>query len=428
MMRSDSQIKLARKDAPPVTFAAHWWGFTISLSEAATQLLNDFDKIAGQIIESIGDELTEGVAELVVAYIKLRTAVIKLEDNGSGIKLVSPWIAPTLLIPFPNDAHFDDGQLRWSVYSDGSGWSDEVKMNNDYTEDGPSLAVHDEKLFCVARGAIGDETLYWMYYDIPDVVDGQTHGTSGTWTSYAPIRQINNLNQGAQSQQSPGLASYNGQLWCVYQGAGSSTAPIYVATFNFNDYDPNDPNKSGWTVNAAPIPNVQTNGAPAVAVYRGILVCVYVGADNALYSIGYNPSSGWGESARLDGTWAGYGESTALCVYNDRLYCVYRGGHGNYWYAILDDQSWRFGNSSQVPGGVSSTDGPFMAVFEGKMLVAHRSNGNDETIYVCTFDGSNWTDVPISGVKSAKRPGIVHYQQPGATQDQLLMMHRGIST
>ena len=98
-----------------------WWGYVLHLNEDATQLLEQIDKFGEKLTAVLPPEIRP-ISKAIKYYLKLRNVAIKLEDRGQGVKLVSPWIAPTLLVPLPDGPHVDDSQLRWSTLSnDDSG-------------------------------------------------------------------------------------------------------------------------------------------------------------------------------------------------------------------------------------------------------------------------------------------------------------------
>lgn len=112
----------------------------------------------------MGEEI-EPIADTIVAYIKLRQAVIEAEDQGTGVQLVSPWPMPALLVPLPDPLHVDDSQLRWTTTDGQNGWVAEQKMNSAFSETGPVLAVFQNKLFCVYKGGGSNNNIYYMSFD-----------------------------------------------------------------------------------------------------------------------------------------------------------------------------------------------------------------------------------------------------------------------
>jgi len=341
-------LQLWSIDNVRITCDSHWWGFVLHLNEDATQLLEKITDLEVKLVEVLGEEV-KPIAGLIQAYLKARNIVIKAEDRGQGVRLVSPWIMPTLLVPLPEgDAHIDDTQLRWTVFDSGQGWADEQKMKTEFSDFGPSLAAFQDQLYCVYRGSGSDSQLSWTRFD-------------GSWSDYQRIPN-------AYTSEGPSLAVFQGRLYCVYRGAGSDSQLSWM-TFDGNSW----------------------------SNYQGI---------HDAYTF-YGPS---------------------LAVFQGRLYCVYRGGDGDPFLSWIsfDGSSWTY---FQRIHDANSSAGPSIAAFENKLYCVYRGSGSDLQLSWTTFDGSNWTDYQrIGGAYSSFQPAIVLYRHPSGTRDQLLCMHRGIST
>ncbi|WP_322886651.1 hypothetical protein U8C40_10915 [Sinorhizobium medicae] len=384
-----------------VTYSYDWWGFTLTLNEDATQALQDVENWVVKIAAALPAEL-DWLGDVIAGYLYARQLIIQAEDKGAGVKLVSPWIAPTLLIPFPANAHIDDGQLRWSVcgFVDAEhttlSWCDETKMTDVFSEDGPALAVHQDQLYCVARGGGSDSALWWMKY--------QT-----SWSTYTQIRDD------VFSAYGPALASYNGLLYCLARGAGSDSQIWWMY------YDGN-----GWS-QYTPFPHVFTASGPALAVYNSRLFCVARGNEDDLWWMAYDGEN-WSQYTQIPNAMTG--ATPALCEYNGKLYCVHKGTgrDNNLWFLSYDDQNG-WSQDNVISSSVYTADGPSLAVFDNRLFCAARGNENDQGLWWLYFDGLDWSQYrPIANAKSARRPAIVHYQQPKSSRDQLLMMHRGVES
>lgn len=399
-----------------VKFDSHWWGFEIHLNEAATKLLGDIDEWAEKIIGVLGDEL-EGIGEVIVAYIKLRQAVIDLEDKGTGVRLVSPWIMPTLLVPLPDDQHIDDSQLRWTTFDEQNGWSGEQKMAKVFSEDGPSLAGFQDKLFCVARGGGSDQSLWWMSFD-------------GSWSTYQQIPRPGG-GAGPWSASAPALAVFQNKLYCVHRGQGPDQS-LWWFTFDGNNWslDQQIPSPGGgagpWSATGV-----------GLAVFQNKLYCVHRGSgDNQeLWWFSFDGNN-WSADQRIPGPGGGPGPwsagAPALAVFQNKLYCVHRGSGDNQelWWFTFDGNNWS--TDQRIPGvgsvyGPWSASGPGLAVFQNKLYCVHRGSGDNQYLWWFSFDGNNWSrDIENSGATSAYQPGIAVYRHPYGTRDQLLCMHRGV--
>jgi hypothetical protein len=402
-----------------VSCETKWWGYTLHLNEDATQLLEDIDTWAGKLLGCLPGEL-KPVGKAIQMYLKLRNVIIKAEDRGEGVKLVSPWIMPTLLAPLPDSQHIDDSQLRWtSLVDDQDGWSDEQKMAKVFSEDGPALAGFQDKLFCVARGGGSDQSLWWMSFD-------------GSWSTYQQIPRPGG-GAGPWSACAPALAVFQNKLYCVHRGQGDDQS-LWWFTFDGNNWsaDQQIPRPGGG-------PGPWSASGVGLAVFQNKLYCVHrgQGPDQSLWWFTFDGNN-WSLDQQIPRPGGGAGPwsagAPALAVYQDQLYCVHRGADSDQslWWFTFDGNNW--GLDQQIPGvgsiyGPWSAAGPGLAVFQNKLYCLHRGEGPDQYLWWFSFDGSNWSqDTKNTGAASAYQPGIVVYRHPNGTRDQLLCVHRGVQS
>ncbi|WNG60366.1 hypothetical protein F0U59_40895 [Archangium gephyra] len=380
----------------------HWWGFVLHLNEDATQLLEEIDKYAAKLTAALPAE-AKPVASLIKYYLKLRNVVIKLEDKGQGVRLVSPWIMPTLLVPLPDNRHVDDSQLRWSTFSSDSGgegpWSDEQKLQQVFSESGPSLAVFQEKLFCVARGAGNDQALWWMTFD-------------GGWSPYQKISDH------VLSAAAPALAVFQGKLHVVARGAGSDQTLWWMT------YDGN-----AWSAYQRISEHVLSADGPALAEFDGKLHLVARGAgkDTCLWWMTYDGRS-WSTYQKIS-DYVFSENGPALAKFDGKLHLVARGTgkDQNLWWMTYDGYAWS--TYRKISDYVFSADTPALAEFQGKLHLLSRGSGKDQNLWWMTYDGGSWSQYrKIDNVYSAYKPGLANYRDPNGTRDQLLCVHRGLKT
>ncbi|MGB7444879.1 MAG: hypothetical protein WA919_27740 [Coleofasciculaceae cyanobacterium] len=307
----------------------NWWGFTLHLNEDATQLLEQIDKFADELVSALGSEL-EPIAGLIQAYLKARNIVIKAEDKGEGVKLVSPWAMPTLLIPLPEHKHINDSRLRWTAFNpETSSWCEENKMHDDYSADGPALAELQDKLYCVARGAGRDSHLWWMVFD-------------GEWGTYRKIKDVFSAND-------PALAEFQGKLYCVARGAGGDSH-LWWMTFDGHN----------WS-KYQKIDYVYSEDGPGLVEFQGKLYCVARGAgDSNLWWMTFDGHN-WSKYQKInDHVFAG--DTPSLAVFQNKLYCVARGaGDSNLWWTTFDGNSWS--QYQKFNNGIQSAKKPALTTY-----------------------------------------------------------------
>lgn len=368
-----------------ITSDEHWWGYVLHLNEDATQLLADIDEFAGKLAGAPPGEL-KPIGDLIKYYLMIRNDIIKSEDRGQGVKLVSPWTMPTLLAPLPEHQHFDDSQLRWTAHDPIQGsWVDEQKLNKVYSEGGPALAAFQDKLYCIARGAGNDTHLWWMTFD-------------GQWSDYNELYY-------SYSDDDPSLAVHNEELYCAFKGTDNM---LWWMKWQ----------GGGWTQNQR-VDTAFTLSGPGLVSFHGNLYCVTRGSDDSLWwmtSDGYY----WSQNQRIQGAYTA--AAPALAVYNDKLYCVSTGRDSSLWWTAHDGYSW---TPHRQIFHTFAYDGPSLAVFDGRLYCAVR--GTNENFWWNYFDGWNWSvHTQVEGVRSARRPGLVVYRHPAGTRDQILCVHRGV--
>ncbi|MBM7116237.1 hypothetical protein [Archangium primigenium] len=387
-----------------VRLETHWWGFTLHLNEAATQLLEQIDKWEGYLVKVLGSELGP-CASLIKYYLKARNLIIKAEDqNGLGVRLVSPWIMPTLLVPLPETGgHVDDSQLRWSAFDPSSGaWGPEQKLSHVYAEYGAELAVFQDKLFCVARGGGSDSHLWWMTFD-------------GEWSTYEQV------GGSVFSADAPGLAAYQGKLHLVARGGGNDQ------TFWWSTFDGH-----GWSGYQQILGGHATSQCgPALVEFQGKLHLVArgSGSDSSLWWTTFD-GHGWSRYQQIHGDRASSICSPSLVVFQGKLHLLARGSgkDQSIWWMTYDGNTWT--TYQQIRGGHAySQSSPSLTVFQDTLYLVARGGGKDQTLWWTTFDGQGWGQYRQSdGVHTWMRPRIITYRHPSGTRDQLLCVNRGIET
>ncbi|WP_030993445.1 hypothetical protein [Streptomyces sp. NRRL S-1813] len=94
------QAEQARKDLEAmgieVEFHTKWWGFELHCNQEAIEGLQEIRDLVLQIVENF---LPKPLAQVISAVAQLQKLWMKEVSKGHGAKLVSPWFAPTMLIP-----------------------------------------------------------------------------------------------------------------------------------------------------------------------------------------------------------------------------------------------------------------------------------------------------------------------------------------
>lgn len=127
----------------------------------------------------------------------------------------------------------------------------------------------------------------------------------------------------------------------------------------------------------------------------------------------------WNEDAMFPGHASA--ANPAAAVFNGRLILAHR-GYGNsdqqlWWTEFDPDKGW---SEDRTFGAHSSAAGPALAVFRGQLHCVHRGSGNDTSLWHTTFDGTRWsTDQKLPAHKSSVGPALAVYN------NELHCVHRG---
>ena len=182
-----------------------------------------------------------------------------------------------------------DDNLWWATY-DGNAdlkWSDQQPLRDRGSNEGPALAVFQDKLFMAWRGVSGDQDLYWATYDESD---------PRKWTDQHPLTD-------RASFDVPALAAFQGKFFMAWRGV-EGDENLYWAT-----YDESDPRK--WT-NQHPLTDRGSTEGPGLAVLQNKLYMVWKGVqdidenDERLFWATYDESNprNWTDQSIMERTTA----------------------------------------------------------------------------------------------------------------------------
>ncbi|MET8862087.1 hypothetical protein ABZW11_03930 [Nonomuraea sp. NPDC004580] len=369
---------------------ARWWGFEIHLNESAALLAAEIPQLIAQSAATVvGGWLTPVIERAV----RGKAAWIASIARPYGVKLVSPWTAPGMLVPARQDGRpAGESGLYWAVHEPEQGWSADQRFVDHFSVTSPALGEFQDRLFLAHRGGAGDASLWWTVYDAEE-----------GWSEDQRFPQH-------LSQAAPALAAYDGRLYCVHRGAGDDTA-LWWTRFD----------GASWSQDER-LPRHFSESAPALAAYDGQLYCVHRGAgDDALWWTRWDGSS-WSQDQRLPGHSSR--SNPALAVYRGHLYCVHRGAGDDtaLWWTRWDGSTW---SPDQRLPGHHAGEGPALTVYKDRLYCVHRGTA-DQSLWWSSFNGSAWSsDERLPGHYSGESPAIMAYRDRNATRDQLLVLHKG---
>ncbi|MFI5831368.1 hypothetical protein ACIA6C_29620 [Streptomyces sp. NPDC051578] len=324
---------------------------------------------------------------------------IQAVSKGGGVKLVSPWFSPTMLVPKALDAPPDPGDpsLWWTVLVPGKGWSEDQQFTDHVTGANPALAEYKGNLYCVHRGTNAhddDHNLWWTVFD-PD-------------KGWSPDAKFPNH----MSDAGPALATFGGKLHCVHRG--TNTGHLFHTFFD----------GTRWSQDTK-LPAHMSSTGPALAVFGGKLHLVHRGVDDdaSLFHATYDGTR-WSPDIKLPAH--ATGANPALAEFQGKLHLVHR-GMGNdlsLFHATYNGTGWS--RDTKLPGH-ESVQGPALAVFDNKLYCIHRGYGTaDQNLWWSTYSGSSWsTDQRFPNHWSGPGPAAIAYRDKYGTENQLLVVHRG---
>ncbi|MEU9198139.1 hypothetical protein [Streptomyces hundungensis] len=376
-----------------VQFRAKWWGFEVHMNQEA---VDAYLEIKDLIADIIGEFLKEPLSSLVALAAMAQKLWVQAVAQGHGCKLVSPWFAPTMLIPvalIPTD----DFNLWWTVFQPGQGWNEDTKFPAHTSAANPAAAVFNGRLILVHRGYggnDGDQQLWWTAFD-PD----------NGWAEDVRF-------PGHSSAAGPALAVFNGKLHCVHRGHGSDTQ-LWHATFD----------GTSWSADTK-LPAHSSSVGPALAVFGGKLHMLHKGGstDSQLWHATFDGTR-WSTDTKLPAH--STASNPALAEYGGKLHLVHRGSTDTQlWHATFNGTSWS--PDTKLPAH-SSLEGPSLAVFDNRLYCVHRGHGGgDQQLWWASYNGSSWSaDQMFPGHSSGAGPAAVVYRDKNGTQDQLMVVHRG---
>uniref|UniRef100_UPI002FDC3E2B hypothetical protein n=1 Tax=Streptomyces sp. IBSBF 3136 TaxID=2903524 RepID=UPI002FDC3E2B len=158
--RAERAVEQLAARGVEVGTSTHWWGFAIHLNAEAANTAADISDLIG---DAAGNILPSPFNKIVEAYCKVKAVLIKAVSAGYGCRLVSPWFAPGMLVPV-SKAPDKDTSLWWTVFQEGKGWSEDQRFPAHASQDDPSLAVLDGKLWAIHRGGGSDKSLWETSY------------------------------------------------------------------------------------------------------------------------------------------------------------------------------------------------------------------------------------------------------------------------
>ncbi len=213
------------------------------------------------------------------------------------------------------------------------------------------------------------------------------------------------------SNGNPALANWDTGALAVWNGISDDTR-IWCSQYNQsqNAWSPQYLTKLAGTNRP-----IQSGASPAILSLNGVLFMVWRGEGNneSLYYATSTDGYTWVGNWQIAG--ANSSHQPALINFNGYPVLCFKGlsGDGGIYTTTfnLNDQQW----VPVVPTGpFGTTDGPTLAVYQGRLFMAWKGDGNDTSLWWATtsnnLDQNAWSSQSnIPGVGSAAQPAAVVY-------------------
>src|SRR6266567_175641 len=145
-----------------------------------------------------------------------------------------------------------------------------------------------------------------------------------------------------------------------------------------------------------------------LACSRRLLPTLLIALCASFWGSDVSAQIGWAPQQNIGGVGSSVGPS--LAVFQGRLYAAWKGASndgGIYW-SSFDGRGWA---PQQNISGVGTSGGPSLAVCPSRLYVAWKGASNDSGIYWSSFDGRGWAPQQnIGGVGSSVGPSLTEFQ------------------
>ncbi|MCX4391694.1 hypothetical protein [Streptomyces sp. NBC_01767] len=252
--------------------------------------------------------------------------------------------------------------------------------------------------------AVFHEDLYCVYQGRGDnpALWWTAHRADGSWSEDRPFPAHHTLG-------SPALAVFQDRLYCAHRG-GSGDWGMALTSYDGDGWSPD-----------RPVPDAGSVYGPALAVFHDALHLAYADAAQRIMVTTSRDGRTWDTPEPVPG--CATTRSPALAVYDGALHMLHSNPKdGAIHWTRLRDTTWT--SEGALPGHRTRSN-IGLAVFDGKLMCVHRDPARQQ-LWWSAFDGTGWsTDTEIPGHSSKYGAALAVYRDRTGTRDQLLSIHRG---
>ena len=260
---------------------------------------------------------------------------------------------------------------------------------------------------------------------------------AGIYVAYTPDSNLSiggawrliRLNGAINTSDTPGTVSFGGRLYVLYKGSGSDSRIFVAQPRSVKDLL----NGKAWSTN--PLNGaINTGSAPGIAVLNDTPYMLYKGAgiDTNVYiarSAGNRIGDGNSWSAKRLNPAINTNHAPAVAAFGGVLYLFYKGsGDDNIWIArssgdVFDGNAW---TANRLNPGINTSTAPGVVVYGGYLYVFYKGSGGDTNIYIARaagrdlFDGASWEYTRLNpGINTTVAP------KPMLVGDSLYLFYKG---
>lgn len=307
-------------------------------------------------------------------------------DNGSSwslnSKVSSPAIEGNLYVFFQGEEN--NGQLWYNVMDPEGSWLGAQRIPQVYMQGEPTAFVYNNQLFVAYdAGGTGGALLYTCSSDGESWCDPILVCTIALSNAPAVTVLSDQINGGqAGSSQTLCVMMGPGQdqaLWCTGTGTSGGWGAMYSMTTGVA---------------------VASNTSPGIATFNNQLYCFFQGttgnnynANGTLYFMTYTGDSAWSSPLQITGgqsSGAVMSCSPAPIVFNDNLYVFFQGSSNGSMAYVQSSDGNNWSSMISVPNtGMSFTPSP--VVLNGQLYVFHTASSQGGQIWFNTLnDDGEW--------------------------------------
>ncbi len=252
----------------------------------------------------------------------------------------------------------------------------------------PGLCMYQTELFNMREASVGNHDTWCARFD-------------GAWHDDARLAPTKDPSNFYGTTGAPGMAVYNGRLYCVHLDSRITTAhKLWCFTYDGLSYS----DDVLLAPTGDPGNKYLASHPPSLVVFGGKLWCFYA-YDYRMYCFTYDSNTNnWSQSSKLaptsdPGNYYGSNATPAVVSYRNKLHCIHLGSDFNQsddlWHFTYDGSNWsadeKIAPTSDPKNFSRGSYGPAAIVKDGKIYCYHEGSNQSGDIWYFSYDGTTWS-------------------------------------